>query len=358
MSYPEAMAADPWIADEPRLLSVAGRVLRRGLRRPGLIFTFAVVATAGYVAARLAKAPVHEATLYFRLTEGELSDPTHGPRPSPDIRQHIWEVSLSRTQLVRIMGQFRVSQAWLARDPVAAVDAFRDDIELDVLRNDFLLDRSPEAPPREATVTLTLAGVDAERTRALVHELGDTILRDQATHRTARLDAARTELEARLADARHRAEALQRDFGELAARARAAGNRVDRIGLEARLSALEVQARDAAEQEGAVRRRLADVAFTGAAEAEQLGFSFELLDERLVTFSPRLSPGNLALRGVLVFALVLVLAMTVAGAFDDRVHAPADVAGCGLPVLGVLPAFPGDDAGSFRARASPRTARP
>jgi hypothetical protein len=349
------MAADPWISDEPRLVSVGGDVLRRGLRHGRAIVALVALVTATYVAARLSKAPVYEATLYFRLTEGELSDPTHGPRPPADIHQHIWNVSLSRSELARIMSQLRVSSAWLARDPVAAVEAFRDDIELDVLRNDFIVERRQGDPPRSATVTLSLSGGDPERTRAIVHELGSAILRDQATRRTARIDGAKAELEARLADARRRAETLRGDVAQLDVLAQAAtADHVGRIGLEARRAALDVQARSADEQARAVERRLAAVAFTGAAEAEQLGFAFELLDERLVAYSPRLSPGRVALRAVLVFALALVLAATVVGAFDDRVYAPADVRG--LPVLGAVPSFPGDGAGSFRARLAPRKA--
>jgi len=42
----------------------------------------------------------------------------------------------------------------------------------------------------------------------------------------------------------------------------------------------------------------------------------------------------------------------VLGAFDPRVHDGDDVARLGLPMLGQLPAFRGDDVGALRARAA------
>jgi hypothetical protein len=40
------------------------------------------------------------------------------------------------------------------------------------------------------------------------------------------------------------------------------------------------------------------------------------------------------------------------GAFDSRVHEPDDVARLGLPVLGHLPGFAGDNVGSMRTRSA------
>ena len=79
---------------------------------------------------------------------------------------------------------------------------------------------------------------------------------------------------------------------------------------------------------------------------------FELVDERVATFAPRLTVLELALRAGVIFAAALAVTATVAGALDDRIYAPQDLAAWGLPLFGALPRFPGDDAGSYRARAS------
>ena len=42
------------------------------------------------------------------------------------------------------------------------------------------------------------------------------------------------------------------------------------------------------------------------------------------------------------------------GAFDSRVHDTDDVARLGLPVLGHVPGFPGDQVGSLRSRGARR----
>ena len=58
---------------------------------------------------------------------------------------------------------------------------------------------------------------------------------------------------------------------------------------------------------------------------------------------------------VLVVAVVLAIgsllgSALILGVFDSRIHDLEDVARLGLPVLGHLPGFPGDQVGSLEAR--------
>ena len=54
--------------------------------------------------------------------------------------------------------------------------------------------------------------------------------------------------------------------------------------------------------------------------------------------------------GTIVFCGFLPLVALFVGAFDTRVHDEEDVERLGLPILGHLPAFPGDGVGSLRSR--------
>jgi hypothetical protein len=102
-----------------------------------------------------------------------------------------------------------------------------------------------------------------------------------------------------------------------------------------------------------LQRRASETRFSAAAERAQLGLTFELFDERLAADPPILTVRQLIWRGAVVFAIALLLVAAVAGAFDDRVYGPADLAARGLPLFGALHRFPGDDAGSYRARGRP-----
>ena len=344
------MGQEPWVSDEQRMTLAARRVFARALRRPIRVLAIALLATGAYVASRAWRAPSYEATLYFRLVEGDVTDPRNAPRPPPAIREYISSVALSRTRLEQIMRKYGISEAYLARDPVAAVDDFRQDIEVDVSRNYFIYDRRSDDPPRSALVTISLQGSDAEKTHAMLHAIGDAILADQAAQRSARLAQAHALLGAQLKAARARTASLQaamdRLWGDLPhADARRA------LEIRVQISALQAEAKGAIERTLALERRAADVAFSSAAEGKQLGLNFELFDESLVATAPHLAPLQLVHRAALALAIALLLTLPVVGAFDDRIYAPEDLAARGLPVFGALPRFSGDDAGSFGTRS-------
>jgi hypothetical protein len=340
-----------WISDEPRLGSVARLVLARALHRRVPILLVALLVTGGATVLRWLKQPTQEATLYFRLEEGDLGDAGHGIRPPSDIRQHIVNVALSRKQLEQIMRKYHWSEGWMARDRAAAIDEFRESIEISVERNYFIYPRSPGEDPRSAEVRISLSGPDEDQVRAILREIGDAILLDQEAQRRGRLHEAREVFRAQLEHARARTRALQEVMARLSIEATGPDERAA-LAARARLAVLEAEAKGALEQELSLQKRASALAFNAAREEEQLGMKFELVDERVATFAPKLTALELALRAAVILVAVLALTATVVGAFDDRVYAPQDLAAWGLPLFGALPRFPGDDAGSYRARAS------
>jgi hypothetical protein len=343
-------AGDEWIGDEVRMVALARQVLARALRRPLRVFVFAAVATVAVVGGRAAKAPTYEATLYFHLLEGDLIDPRNAPRPLRDIRQYISTVALSRERVERLMQKYHVSSAYLARNREAAIDDFKDEIQVDVSRNYFLYDRRLGDEPRSAQVTIALSGDDAARARAMVHEIGDAILQDQKNQRTGRLNQARELFGERLDQARDRVRTLQASIDRLWVMANASDPR-SAIAIRAQIAATQAETRGAIDQMLAVERRSSDLAFSANVEGMQLGLRLELFDESLATFAARLTPLQLVRLTVVVFAIALLVAVAMFGAFDDRVYAAEDLVAQGLPVFGALSRFPGDDAGAYRARA-------
>jgi hypothetical protein len=341
--------ADPWISDEWHGAVAARRVFARAARRPTTVISIAMAIAGAAVLWRGMKPPRYEATLFFRLEEGELTHPTHEPQPPPDIRQYISSVALSRTHLEPILRKHRWGLAWLDRDPVGAIEAFREDLVIDVSRNYFIWARAPGDPPRSAQVALSLAGGDPDRTRAVLDEIGDAILRAQAAERAERLAQARAIFAAQLAEARAHTRALEDEMEGLVLEASRDGSR-RAFAAEARVAALDAQIKLAIENALALERRVQEVAFSGAAADEQLGLAFQLFDAHLATFAPHLTPSQLAARGAIWFAIALLLTAAVVGAFDGRLHGAGDLVAWGLPVFGALPRFPGDDAAAHRAR--------
>lgn len=348
------MDAEPWVSDESRMAVAARRAFARAVRQPVRVLAIALAAAGLYTASRALRPPSYEATLYLRLAETELSDPTIAPRPPAAVREYISNVALSRSRLEQIMRKYRISERYLARDPVAAVDDFREDVRIDVSRNYFIYDRRPDDPPRSALVTIALRGSDAAKTRDMLHEIGDVVLQEQLGQRSARLAQTREVLAAQLAQSRARVQQLQgamRRLWEDLPSADAPGA----VEIRARMAALQAEIQGAIDRSLALEKRVAAVSFSAAAEGQQLGLNFQLFDESLVASAPPLTPGQLARRAAVALAIALLLTVPVVGAFDDRIHAPGDLAARGLPVFGALPRFPGDEAGSYRAR--PRAGR-
>jgi len=344
-------AGDEWIGDEVRMVALTRQVLARALRRPLRVFLFATVATVAVVGGRAAKAPTYEATLYFHLLEGDLIDPRNAPRPLRDIRDYISNVALSRERVERLMQKYHLSTAYLARNRVAAIDDFRDDIQVDVSRNYFLYDRRAGDEPRSAQVTITLSGSDEAKTRAMLHEIGDAILEDQKTQRAGRLNQARALVSEQLDLARERVRSLQASIDRMWVSANGADPR-SAIAIRAQIAATQAETRAAIERMLAVERRSADLAFSAHVEGVQASVRLELFDESLATFAARLTVLQLLRLTAVVFAIALLVAVAVFGAFDDRVYAAEDLVAQGLPLFGALTRFPGDDAGAYRARAS------
>ncbi len=343
----DGMDDQAWISDEPRVTRVVRRVLARAAGRWGLVTALTLASTAAAVAVRATRPPSYEATLFVRFAEGEVTDPGTGPHPPRAIADYINNVALTRSRLQRIMKKHRWSTSFLASDPVKAVDEFREDIGVEVSRNYFLYERTETDEPRSANVTLKLAGADPDAIVGILHDIREAILEEQSAHRGERLEQARTLVDAQIAAARQRVRVLQ----DRAARART-DDGPPGAHLPAAPPGGELQA--AIEKVVTLEQLRSRIEYSATAEKANLGLRLELFDEGLVARSPHLAPPQLAGWGLGALAVLGVLWLLVVGAFNDRVYATADLEGGGLPVLGAVGRFPGDEAGPYRARASAR----
>ena len=347
--HPAAGSSDRWISDEWRLVRAARGALARARRRPLGVLAAALLLAGAFVTLRALQPPRYEASLHFRLAEGDLADPGAAPRPPRDIRQHIANIAISRHQLKQVMANHGQATAWLARDPVAAIEDFRDEISIEVSGNYFLYDRGGRDEPRSAQVTVTLSGSDPTLTEAMLHEIGQVILVGQVAQRRGRLARAHELVAAELAAARGRSRTVEEELQRLAAKAiKAKGKEL--ATLQASTAVQETEARSAIDQVLQLERRLASIDFSGAVEAEQLGLNLKLVDERLVAITPPLGPSELALLGLGAFLVALLLVAPVVGAFDDHLYDVDDLAEHGLGLVGAFPRFPGDEACAGRSR--------
>jgi hypothetical protein len=337
---PARLAPDPWIADEGRLVRVAMRAFGRARRRPWLVLGIAVAAAAAATAFRATRPERHRGTLLFRLDEGELVGPEVAPQPPRDVQRHLEGVALSRSRLELLLARHPVVSPPVSVDPATAVEELRKRIELEVTRNYFIEPRHRRDEPRSASVTLSFLGDDEASTRAVMEDLAAAVLRHEGERRSEELARTRALLRHRLDEARDGVADLRRELLGLAGEAARAPSSL----AAARSAVLELELRRALEQVAALERRLGQTEFADAAEGEQLGLAFRLVDEAVVIVAPRLGPAALAARAAAAIAAAALLAAAVVGAFDDRIRGAEDLALAGVPVIGVLPGLPAEDA--------------
>jgi hypothetical protein len=340
-----AAPADAWLSAEPRLWAELRNVLVRGARRPLLLLAVAIATSALAVAWRARAKPTYAATLTLRMTEGDLQDPGNVPRPPARIREYVSNVALNRERLLAMMEKHGLSARLRQANPVAAVTSMRDDIEIDVVRNYFLFDRETAGESRTALVVLSYKGDDREQALEVVHEIGTIVLDTQAAARSVRLSQAR---EFGAAQAQRVGEQLgslqaRQARAQLRAAGGAADARVEAASLQQEIVRVAARLRD-------LQKRSAELELAQEAEELRLGLSFELVDESVRALRERLGGWEIAGYGGVALLLVAPMWAILLGAFDLRVHRAADVTFHRFPLLGVVPHFPGDGAGAYRAR--------
>jgi hypothetical protein len=242
------------------------------------------------------------------------------------------------------------STSYLARDPVQAVDEFRSEIGVEVTRNYFLYDRQASDEPRSAHVALSLRGSDPEAIRAVLHDVGQAVLAEQAAHRTNRLAQSRQLVESQVQQVRARLKTML----DAAAASRDGAPPGGGAVSAARAQALRMESRALLEQLARLEQARGQLSFAATAEDADLGLTFELYDERVQPLIAPLSRRRLAALLVVTFTIVLALATLVIGAFDDRVCCAEDLEAGGFATLSVVGRFPGDEVGSHRARLQAR----
>lgn len=326
-----------WIDAEPGTgtsLARIGGALLRGWSRPVRTVAIALVmaAAVGYVAARERPEP---ARVVVRLSETPLSE-RGMVLGRADLRHWVEDAALSSERLWQVIERHDLypRQRALGRD--AAIEALREDMQLDVDANYFLVDRGGSGGQlRSARIAIRFTDADRELAEKVALSLARTVIDFQIHERQARTAAALAVVERQLADAGRlidqRGAELARAVGRFdrTARGRASARvAVDRLVWSAQAGTALYK------QVAAERSRLA---LRLQAEERQLAQRLEIASVERPR-APRLgSIERLLGLGGLALVLLLPLTALTVGAFDNRVRSRADLTDLGLAVLAAVP---------------------
>lgn len=311
------MTTRSWLDDEPRpsaCLLQAARLLYAGARRPAAVLAGTAILLASLLAIRALQKHAYTPRFVFRVVETD-SDPRNHPRPRRDLADYVQNGVFTSGPLLDIIHRYGLYPGLARRSARAALEAFREDIDIDVYRNYFVEERSADSAPRSARLAISYKNADRNLAVSVTRALGTLV--------------AERELAARRDLASHAAEAAQREVDagrevlesrqlELAAK-RAALDRMNAPdpGAEVELAELAASADRLAMRQDEAEKHDAELTVGAALESRGLGLSFEVVDDAALPAHSERAEVELAIFGS-SFLLGLPLVFLAVGAFVPR----------------------------------------
>lgn len=311
------MMPGSWLDQEPAATAAvgqAGRLLHAGLSRwvvlLGAVALYAAALAGSVLWTRYSYTPEY----VMRVVEAER-DPTGVPRPRWELAEYVRKAVFTSESLLDLMKRHDLYPSLARKNPRAALESFREDIEVEVRQNYFVEARPVGAAPRSALLVISYHNADHETAVSVTRELGELVVnREQA----ARANAARhadnlakqqvDESRQALAERRSLVASLRAEID----RAPTADfrRRVAYIGLLGTLPALEL-AQDERE------RREASFALGAALEQRGIGMLFEVVSDASLPSDAGMKSGRVLMAGAAFVFGVPLLAMFL-GAFAPR----------------------------------------
>lgn len=341
-----------WVGDEaelPGMWTELKRLGRRARRRWVRTLLFGLVCAALVIGAAARKPRSYASRVAFRVTESELEGATT-PRTNGRLRDYVATVVFSNSHLLQVIKEHGLYAALMARDPSLAVESMRDDIDVEVWRNYFALPRTADDPARSARLAITFHSNDAQKAFEVVQHLGRLVAESEQKSRVAQAETAlrladdQVETTEKLVSQRRR-DIIQKQLERDRARTPAEGLQ---LLIEQRI--LEKALPRAEQLLAQVETRREQLYMRAQLEKHALGLKWEMIDPGRVEPKGISKRALLTWLGVIAFVLALPLCGIGVGAFDPRVYDLADVRRLGLPTVGAVRHFDGDNAGALVER--------
>jgi hypothetical protein len=268
----------------------------------------AAVGATAVTAKRARTPPSYTVTVVLRVTEGQMG--ARGELGAGALRTHLKELTFTRARIADLIRSHPAEFPGAAKDLDGAYEDVRERIKVEITQNDFIDDRRESDSPRSARITLSYSASKPKVAWDITHALADLAI-DSAL-------------------ARQRAALLREQVGAESAVERAQLNTDDTTAADIRSLVGRLKETEA---------RAASARLGLRAAEEQQGLRFELVDPGRMP-SP-VTKAALASDAIVTFAIALLAACVLAGAFDPRVVDAGDLSVVGVPLLGRLPPLPG-----------------
>ena len=330
------------------------RARRRFGARPWRVLLLAALLTAGIMYKITHKQREYPAEVILALTEGTLSPQRHGV-PADQLRHYVTSVLMNEKNLLEVIEKHDLIPLRKKLGPQFAVEELWSQMEVEIWRNSFIYHHAWDAEARKSVrIGITYRDADPDRAFTVAQDIARVVIATHQREREQLMDAVSREVKL----AREMIEQRLRDLTTATAikqTAMAEAHKEGKQGIVAAmhvdLAAIDSEAKKLEDQLQLILQSPEELA--GAVARAGLDVELTVGEERRPERHEQ-SPFALVVIGVIVALGALAISALLFGAFDSRIHDTDDVERLGLPVLGHVPGFAGDDVGSLRARGVAR----
>lgn len=273
------MSRQPWLTAELGVAAAARQTIelcRTGFRRPWLICALVLGGSAALSLAILFGRRDYAPELVLRVVEAQ--HPTgNAPPLKRQLAEYVRQAIFTSGPLFELMQRHGLYPGLLRKNPHAALEAFKEDISVEVYQNYFVEHRARGDAPRSARLTVSFHSKDPHLALAVTRDLGKMIVghelaarRDQASSAAARAARAR---DTWVAAWQRRSADIASKRTEIAATTPPDPQlQVELVSLLGSMPALEREVETA-------ERRAANLELGAAWERRGIGLNFEMVDE-------------------------------------------------------------------------------
>ena len=273
------MSRQPWLTSELGVLGALAQcveLFRASLLRPVLTLLFALGVSGAVVGVMRFGRRDYAPVFVLRVVEGRRTT-GNGPPLRRQLADYVRQAVLTSEPLYDVMRRHGLYPSLMQKNSRAALEAFREDIAVDVYQNYFVAERARGGAPRSARLTVSFRSKDPRLALDVTRDLGAFIVRHELAARRdqALLSATRA---ARARDVwvgawQERSAAVVSKQGQLlSSTAPDPRLQVEVVGLLGSLGALEHQVE-------AAERRASALELGAGFERGGIGLFFEVVDE-------------------------------------------------------------------------------
>jgi hypothetical protein len=309
----------PWLTKEVGVLGCleqAVMLCRRGLSRPWLTLLVSAVLAAALTGYVIFRHHDYAPRFVLRVVEADRDRNVTAPQLKRQLATYVREAVFVSEPLLKVMEKHGLYASLRRKNARAALESFKEDIDIEVYQNYFVEERRSGSAPRSARLTVRFHADDPNLALAVTRDLGALIVqreqdmrREQAQVIASRAERAREVL---VQAAQRRAAEIYEKRRELEQSKEAdPRTQVELVGLLGSLDALELQA-------VAAERRAAAIQASAALERGGIGMYFDVVDDGALPSRAAQLQGELLGTGAAIFLSLPLIAMAVGAATLQR----------------------------------------